>query len=641
MVSQTGAQTAQTIVSPRSTLHGWDVLAIVAYLVVCTGLAAWIGWRRRVRRAPDGEGRQSSAGESYALANRRLPWWLIGIADVATGDGADAFWIHIFFVGGFIGFHRFYWVAAIFSLPLAVFWARYWRRLALVSPGQLFEVRYGGAPARGFRVFSGLYGVFCGQAVLIGYVLRGFAQSLSPLLGWSPSQLLFVFGGLTFAYTLLSGLWAVAYMDLLQFALVMAGRFALAALLLHVAGGLPAVLSTIERVRGAAFLDPYPPSAAADAARFGEFALDGKSLLALALVGLWSAANHQQPAVQKTLAARDERHAALGQLLNSVLSLAVRTLPMCLIGLCAVALLPPGRTDTDQWADLVRRHAPPGLYGFLLIGIIAGYTSTLAGLLNFGAATLLNDVYLRAIRPAAIDSGRHQLWAARAGTLLVALAGNLWAWLLLEKIDAAWINFMNSVVFLFVLPVGVLRWLWWRLNIYGEIVSFVVGFPLAYFAWFGVPSLGLPAYKDRPYWQAFAVLFGLGMTVVIALTLVTPAERRTTLERFYRLALPPGFWRPIAQAVDPAESSRQARRRAHWAEAQSGLYTSAFAAALILGMSALLVQRTAAGCLLLLTALLLSRRVLRESGAHATTRPAPTTPATPSTASTPTPYDHD
>ena len=198
-----------------------------------------------------------------------------------------------------------------------------------------------------------------------------------------------------------------------------------------------------------------------------------------------------------------------------------------------------------------------------------------------------------------------------------------------------------TVVFLFAPPVGVLRWLWWRLNIYGEIVSFVVGFPLAYFAWFGVPSLGLPAYKDRPYWQAFAVLFGLGMTVVIALTLVTPAERRTTLERFYRLALPPGFWRPIAQAVDPAESSRQARRRAHWAEAQSGLYTSAFAAALILGMSALLVQRTAEGCLLLLTALLLSRRVLRASGAHATTRPAPTTPATPSTASTPTPYDHD
>lgn len=594
---------ADGLQAPGAQLHGLDVAAIAAYLAVCVGLAVWIGWRRAAGS------RQS--GQAYALADRKLPWWLIGIADVATGDGADAFWIHIFFVGGFIGFHRFYWVAAIFSLPLAVFWARYFRRLALVSPGHLFEVRYGGAPARGFRVFSALYGVLCGQAILIGYVLRGFAQSLSPLLGWPPSQLLFVFGGLTLAYTLLSGLWAVAYIDLLQFALVMAGRLALAGLLLHVAGGLPAVLATIERVRGAAFLSPFPPSPAAEAARFGEFALDPMSLFALALFGLWSAANHQQPAVQKTLAARDERHAALGQLFNTVLSLCVRTLPLCLIGLCAVALVPQRAGDTDQWAFLVRKHAPPGLYGFLLIGIIAGYTSTLAGLLNFGAATLLNDVYLRAIRPAAASRPREQLWAARTGTLLVALAGNLWAWLLMEKIDAPWINFMNSVVLLFVLPVGLLRWVWWRLNIYGEMVSFVVGFPLAYFAWFGLPLLGLPAYKDRPYWQAFLVLFGLGMLITLLVTLLTPAERSETLSSFYRLARPPGFWQPVAAETD---QNRGPLRRSQLSEALSGLYTSAFAAALVLGMSALLVRRFGEGCLLVLAALLLSVRVLRESG---------------------------
>ena len=591
-------------------LHGADVAAIATYLACCVGLAVWIGWRRTARRAQTGEG--------YALANRKLPWWLIGIADVATGDGADAFWVHIFFVGGFIGFHRFYWVAAIFSLPLAVFWARYFRRLHLSSPGHLFEVRYGGAPARGFRVFSALYGVLCGQAILIGYVLRGFAQSLAPLLGWTPSQLLLIFGGLTLTYTLLSGLWAVAYMDLLQFALVMAGRFALAALLLHAAGGLPAVLAAVERSRGAAFLSPYPPSAAADAARFGEFALDPMSLFALALFGLWSAANHQQPAVQKTLAARDERHAALGQLFNTVLSLAVRTLPLALIGLCAVALLPtgaPASSDTDQWAHLVRRYAPPGLYGFLLIGIIAGYTSTLAGLLNFGASTLLNDVYLRAIRPVASQHPREQVWVARASTLMVALAGNLWAWLLMEKIDAAWINFMNSVVLLFVLPVSLLRWLWWRLNIYGELVSFVLGFPLAYFAWFGVSWLGIPAYKDQPYWQAFLVLFGLGMTLTLLVTLLTPAERPETLASFYRLARPPGLWRPLAQPHDG--QSQPLLRPRQLVEALSGLYTCAFAAALVLGMSALLVLRFVEGGLLLLLALALSRRVLRESNAAA------------------------
>src|SRR5262249_48358358 len=149
---------------------------------------------------------------------------------------------------------------------------------ALESPGHLFELRYGGRTAGAFRSFSALYGVFCGQTILIGYVLRGFAQSLAPLLGWSPSRLLLVFGGLTLGYTLLSGLLTVVYMDLLQFALIMLGRVVLAVLLLVAAGGLGPVLERAEAVRSAAFLSPFPPSAAADAARFGEFALDPLSL---------------------------------------------------------------------------------------------------------------------------------------------------------------------------------------------------------------------------------------------------------------------------------------------------------------------------------------------------------------------------
>lgn len=587
----------------------WAVIAL--YVTACVTLALWLWQRRRAQRGADG----------FALASRRLPWWLIGIADVATGDGADAFWVYVFFTGGFVGFYRFYWVTAILCLPLGIFWARYYRRLALPSPGAFFVVRYGGRAARSFRVFSTVYGVAVGHAVLIGYVLRGFAQSLAPMLGWSQVRLLAVFGGLALAYSLLSGLFAVVYMDLLQFALVMVGRLVLAGLLLSAAGGLDAVLAQAATARGAGFLTWLPLSPSTEAARFGAFALDPWSLAALALVGLWGSANHQVPAVQKSLAARDERHAAFGQLLNSVLSLCVRTLPLILIGLCAVALLPAGRRDTNQWADLVTRYAPPGLYGLLLIGIIAGYTSTLAGLLNFSGSILLNDVYLCAIRPGAGE--REQLLAARLATLLCAGASNLWAWLLLVQIDGAWINFINSVVSLFILPVGLLRWVWWRQNLYAEIIGFIAAFPLAYLAWFGVPHwaarlaealLGglpaLPALKDRPYWQSFAALFGVGLVVQVLVSLLTPPERRETLLGFYKRVKPPGFWGPIAAAAEPDQTARRAQRHAHSDEIITGLYASAFAATLVLAMSALLVQSWRAGGSLLLVAVLLGGRLL-------------------------------
>lgn len=597
-------------------MHELDWLAVGVYLCACIGFSLWLLRRRR----------ETATGEGYALANRKLPWWVIGVADVATGDGADAYWVHIFFVGGFIGYHRFFWVVGLLSLPLGVLWARYWRRLSLRSPGHLFEVRYGGDGARKFRGFSAVYGVLFGQCVLVGYVLRGFAESLAPLLGWSVPQLLLVFGGATLFYTLLAGLLAVAYMDLLQFTLVMAARIAFAAILLKAAGGLGPVLDKVEALRGAAFLSPYPPSATADAARFGEFALDPLSLCALICVGLFTVANPQSPAVQKALAARDERHAAGGQMLNSVLSLAVRTLPLILIGLCAVAAFPPGSSfakGTDQWAELVRRHVPAGLFGLLVTGIIAGYTSTLAGLLNFGASQLLNDLYLRTLRPSA--GPVEQLRAGRLLTLLAALAGNLWAWLLFVRIDAAWLNFINSVVLLFVLPVALLRWVWWRLNLQGEIVGFVAAFPLTYAVWFG--PFGLPAWKDRPYWQPFALLFGLGMALIVTVTLLTPAAPREVLVRFYRTVRPPGFWGPIAKAAreephsdgTPPDPSHDARARR---ELIGGLYACAFAIGIVLGMSALLVRRTAEGIGFLLGSAVAGALLLRRTSPASQAKPS-------------------
>src|SRR5207248_2520388 len=160
--------------------------------------------------------------------------------------------------------------------------------------------------------------------------------------------------------------------------------------------------------------------------------------------------------------------------------------------------------------------------------------------------------------------------------------GNLWAWLLLQRIDGAWINFMNSVVALFVLPAGLLRWVWWRMNIYGEMICFVAAFPIAYLVWFGGPGwhwLGLPALKDRPYWQAFSGLFGLGLDVPFVVTLLRPPSRRDVRDRFFAKVQPPGWWRPIA----PQES--RTRPWTGWGDVMTGLYGSGFAVALILGMS--------------------------------------------------------
>ncbi|MCB9525449.1 MAG: hypothetical protein H6702_19015 [Myxococcales bacterium] len=83
------------------------------------------------------------------MAGRKLPWWVVGLSEVASAAGADAFWVLIVFQAGLIGLHRFFWIAAVVGFPLGILWARYWRRLALLSPGEIYEVRATGVAAGG------------------------------------------------------------------------------------------------------------------------------------------------------------------------------------------------------------------------------------------------------------------------------------------------------------------------------------------------------------------------------------------------------------------------------------------------------------------------------------------------------------
>ena len=67
-----------------------------------------------------------------------------------------------------------------------------------------------------------------------------------------------MFGAITLAYTLVSGLLGVAYNDALQFFLVVAGNGIFGWLLLAQAGGMAHAWDQIVALRGRDFLNPSP-----------------------------------------------------------------------------------------------------------------------------------------------------------------------------------------------------------------------------------------------------------------------------------------------------------------------------------------------------------------------------------------------
>ena len=252
-------------------LHRLDWVAIAAYVMVSDASAVAVA-------AAAGPARRGG----FALASRRLPWWIIGIADVATGDGADAFWIYVFSS------------SAALSASTALLGVGDPGPAAgdllgsLLSPAAAAEQgRFSpSAIARRLRLPGDLDGVQGRGGSRGAHRLCAARFAQTPMLGWSQVRLLAVFGGWRWlSLGCCRGFWR-SYMDLPWFARWSRRRGCCwrAAPIRH--RRLDVVLSQAMSARGTSFLTWLPLSPSTAAARFGSFALDPWSLAALALVGL-------------------------------------------------------------------------------------------------------------------------------------------------------------------------------------------------------------------------------------------------------------------------------------------------------------------------------------------------------------------
>jgi len=71
----------------------------------------------------------------------------------------------------------------------------------------------------------------------------------------------------------------------------------------------------------------------------------------------------------------------------------------------------------------------------------------------------------------------------------------------------------------------------------------ILGLPLSILVWFVLD------FQSKPMWQGLAILFGLSFVVLPTAVLLTPAEPRETLHRFYRRCRPPGLWGPVRREL--------------------------------------------------------------------------------------------
>jgi Na+/proline symporter len=199
---------------------------------------------------------------------------------------------------------------------------------------------------------------------------------------------------------------------------------------------------------------------------------------------------------------------------------------------------------------LIRELAPHGLRGLMLVTFAAAFMSTVSTQMNLGASYLVNDVYRRFMAPAADE--RQLVRASRWASALVLVLGGAVSYYMIvgeQKIDAAW-------QLLLALGAGVgavfiLRWFWWRINVWSEITAMVgsIAFYLL------VANLELTSGLATEYRSL--IVASSTLILWFATTLLTRPERREHLVAFYRKVRPDGpGWRPVAQAAPEVRPDR-------------------------------------------------------------------------------------
>jgi SSS family solute:Na+ symporter len=209
-------------------------------------------------------------------------------------------------------------------------------------------------------------------------------------------------------------------------------------------------------------------------------------------------------------------------------------------------LLVAGKIDFEQiLPSAINEFAPIGLLGLLLAGLLAAFNSTFAGTLNAAQAYIINDIYLKYIKPKASNK-EVKIVSYTAGLTVVAIS----------IIFGFFARNVNSVLQWIVsglwggyLAANVLKWYWWRFNGHGYFWGMLSGIVAALVFPKILPPLfpGIP--QDIILLYFFPLLAVISLIGCIAGTYLNPPQKTEVLMKFYSTVRPWGFWKPIHDKV--------------------------------------------------------------------------------------------
>lgn len=539
----------------------------------------------------------------FFLSGRKMPWWLLGISMVATTFSADTpnLVTDIVRTNGVAG--NWIWWAFLLTGMLTVFvYAKLWRRSEVLTDLEFYELRYSGKGAaflRGFRAFylGAIFNVLIMASVCLAGIKIGGA-----LLGLSPVETLLITCTITVVYSSIGGLRGIIITDFFQFILAMVATFWAAYEIVNLpqVAGLTNLLNHPDVIPK---LNLIPDIA------------DTDLFIAVFIIPLavqWWAVWYPgaEPGgggyvAQRMLSAKDEKNAIWATLLFNFMHYAIRPWPWILIALASIVVFPDLESlrvafpNTIVGNDLAYpamiSFLPPGLLGLLVASLIAAFMSTISTHLNWGSSYLVHDFYRRFFVKG--KSETHYVSMGRVFTVLLMVFSAFFALFLNNSLQA----------FGIILQIGagtglifILRWFWYRVNVYSELTAMIVSFLVAIMFEFIIPNNFSVEEK---------LIIGVTITTIswLIVTLITPPSSMETLQNFYKKIQPGGpGWKKVIEESE-AKGINITGKKEKW-DVPSGILCMLFGSisvySILFGIGYLLYSKTTTGIIFMLISVL-------------------------------------
>lgn len=478
----------------------------------------------------------------FFLAGRGLPWWLPATSVYATHTATDTpMWI-----AGTI----YQWGARGVWYPFFAAWTavsafvstRIFRRSLAMSQAEWQNLRYSGLGAELLRGWLAGWQTFMNMFIL-AWVSAAMGKICFYLFFWPEWFGIIFFTSICAVYVLAAGYWGVIMADFQQGVISFVVITLVSVWGIHAAGGPSGIIGKLEGMGELWRLNPFHFDGfwGLDVGSF--YAMDFITLLVMATLGGLGMGNFIDwyPEAQRIQSARSVRDASYSMWAGGFISLARNS--VWVVAILGFFVLYPGITEEAEyemgWFRLGFEYLPAGLVGVFFAGIIAIHLSTVSSHLNLGALYATRDLYHHYINPEATQ--QRLVKVGRISTVMI-LAGAFLLGLTMQSITS-WLIFALWLQAAGIWIPSILQVIWWRFNSWAYLSSWIANLVMSWLVVWVLPELGVM--PELANWANFWLLAVLVSVVYVPVTFLTEADDMDHLVKYYVMARPLGFWKPV------------------------------------------------------------------------------------------------